>query len=53
MLPKKYFWIIVVKGKDNPTKGSYTESKLERDFGSKIAVLRVGIMESLCGSREM
>ena len=53
MLPKKLFWIKVVEGKDKPTKGSYTESKFERDFGSKIAVLVVIMMGSLWGSGDM
>ena len=53
MLPKKPFWIKVVEGKDNPTKGSYTESKFERDFGFKIAVMVVRMTEYICGYREM
>ena len=49
MLPKKPFWVKIVEGKDKLTKGSYSESKFEREFGSKIAVLVVRMTESLWG----
>ena len=36
-----------MEGKDKPTKGPYAESKFEYDFGSKIAVVVVIMMEYL------
>ena len=50
MLPKKPFWVKIMEGKDKLTKGSYSESNFEREFGSKIAVLVVRMTESLWGS---
>ena len=46
MLSKK-IWITIVEGKENPTKDTYVESKFEREFGSKIAVLVVIMTETI------
>ena len=48
---QKNLWIKLLEGKENPTEVPDSESKFEREFGSKIAALLVIMMEPLCGSR--